>query len=83
MVDYTINGIRYRKSVGKYKRDAEAVQASIQTQITLGNFDIITQTPIIISLDDLILEYLMKNEITITLNLVTDIKIILSHSKDL
>ena len=66
MVDYTINGIRYRKSVGKYKRDAEAVQASIQTQITLGNFDIITQTPIIISLDDLILEYLNEKRNYIT-----------------
>jgi len=58
MVDYTINGKRYRKSAGKYKRDAEAIKAKIQTEITLGNFDIITRVKQVISLDDLISEYI-------------------------
>jgi len=58
MVDYTINGKRYRKAAGKYKRDAEAIKAKIQTEITLGNFDIIANEKIVLSLDELILEYI-------------------------
>jgi len=41
VIDYIINGKRIRKHAGKNKRDAEAVKAKIQHELTLGNYDIL------------------------------------------
>jgi len=56
-IDYTIDGKRYRRSVGTRKREAEEIRDKIQTDITYGNFDIITSKPRVVSLNDLIKEF--------------------------
>jgi len=41
ILDYTLQGKRYRKRIGKNKRDAELLQAHIQSELTLGNYGIV------------------------------------------
>ena len=58
LVDYTINGDRYRQAVGKNKRDAESIKTKIQHELTLGNYDILTKQNKVITLDDLIKDFI-------------------------
>ena len=58
VIDYIINGKRIRKHVGKTKRDAEAVKAKIQHELTLGNYDILQKKRIIVTIDELVIEFI-------------------------
>jgi len=58
LVDYTINGDRYRQAVGKNKRDAESIKTKIQHELTLGNYDILTKQTKVITLDDLVKDFI-------------------------
>ena len=58
LVDYTINGVRYRQAVGKNKRDAEFIKTKIQHELTLGNYDILKKQTKVITLDDLVKDFI-------------------------
>jgi integrase len=41
-IDYTVNGKRFRTTVGSNKHDAELAQAKLQSDLTLGKFNVAT-----------------------------------------
>jgi integrase/recombinase XerD len=57
-LDYMFNGIRYRYIVAHNKRDAELIRAKVQQDLTLGLHGIQPAQSRIISLKDLIIQYL-------------------------
>ena len=57
-IDFKINGKRHRNHIGKNKRDAEAVRAKIQHELTLGNFDILIKPRAIVTVDELVKEFI-------------------------
>ncbi len=65
-LDYAVNGRRIREVVGTKKRNAELIQAKIQTDLALGKYDLANNIgKKVESLDTLIQEWLdfRKNEI--------------------
>ena len=53
VLDYTVNGQRYRESVGKNKRVAEQVAAKRLIDITQGHFGLLPSKKVSISLDEI------------------------------
>ena len=65
-LDYAINGQRIREVIGSKKRDAELIQAKVQTDLALGKYDLVEGIgKKVVSLDVLIQEWLdfRKDEI--------------------
>jgi len=60
-VDYWFNGKRVRTSVGTNKRNAEAIQAKIQQDLTLGTYRVQQQDKRKISVGELVKEYLAED----------------------
>ncbi len=61
LLDYWVNGKRVRKSVGSNKRQAEAIQAKVQRDLTLGTYGIHQQSARTISVSELVIEYLAED----------------------
>ncbi len=61
LLDYWVNGKRVRKSVGSNKRQAEAIQAKVQRDLTLGTYGIHQQSGRTISVSELVVEYLAED----------------------
>jgi integrase len=57
-IDYALNGKRYRKVVEGNKYTAEQIKNEVQRRLSLGQFDIFTEKPEIISFDRLYTEYI-------------------------
>jgi len=57
MLDYTVAGRRYRESAGSNRRDAELAQSKLQSDLTLGKFQIPKRSSSSRSLPDLIKEF--------------------------
>ncbi len=62
MLDYTINGKRFRPTVGNNKREAEIIKADLQTKITRGHFDLISNEKKRISFNQLVDLYIAENK---------------------
>ncbi len=61
LLDYWVNGKRVRQSVGSNKRQAEAIQAKVQRDLTLGTYGIHQQSDRTISVSELVKEYLAED----------------------
>ena len=61
LLDYWVDGERVRRSVGTNKRQAEAIQAKVQRDLTLGTYGIHQQSPRKISVSELVKEYLAED----------------------
>jgi integrase len=57
-IDYTVNGKRHRQNVGTNRKTALEICQNVQAKLSLGQFDIYTQAENIISLKDLIKNFL-------------------------
>jgi hypothetical protein len=57
MLDYAVDGKRYREAVGSNKRDAELLKAKIQSDLTLGKYQIQRPSTKSISLGAIISEF--------------------------
>ena len=53
VLDYTVNGRRYRETVGKIKRVAEQIAAKRLIDLTQGHFGLLQTKQVSINLDDL------------------------------
>ena len=62
VLDYTVDGHRYRQAVGKNKRVAEQVAAKLQTDLIQGQFGLLPTKQASINLDDLASGYLKSKE---------------------
>ena len=60
-LDYSVNGERKRPLVGSNKRNAEAVRARVQEELTLGTYGIHQQITRKISVNELVKEYLAED----------------------
>ena len=65
VLDYAVNGKRYRQAVGKDKRAAELVAAKRQTDLIPGHFGLTQKNQRSADLDTLATEFLRSKENTI------------------
>lgn len=60
VIDYTVDGIRRRRRVGKNKKDAHLIAAKLQHELTMGPFDLLAEDKLTISLSSLVEKYLLS-----------------------
>lgn len=58
MIDYAVDGKRYREAVGTNKRDAEVIQAKKQSDLAMGKFQIPVLSSKNISIDGIVKEFI-------------------------
>ncbi len=59
IMDYTVNGVRKRTSIGSNKRIAESIVAQKQTELTLGKYSLLPEEKLIISFSALVDKFLL------------------------
>lgn len=65
VIDFTVDGKRRRRRVGRNKKNAHLIAAKIQHELTLGPFDLLAEDKLVIDIQTLIDKYFLYLKIRV------------------